>query len=161
MKYLVATSKHLEEILIMKNKVKERVIKENLPIWKDGYPLDEMIKEDIAHSEGRIIQIDNEIVGYAHFHHCSKEYDLGTFKKDNIQCFGRVMVKDGYVGKHIGDFLIKSMIEEAKKLNVEGVGILVDACNIKAYSLYLKHGFKKEGEDQFPFAYLDILGLYW
>ena len=50
MKYLVATSKHLEEILIMKNKVKERVIKENLPIWKDGYPLDEMIKEDIAHS---------------------------------------------------------------------------------------------------------------
>ena len=59
MKYLVATSKHLEEILIMKNKVKERVIKENLPIWKDGYLLDEMIKEDIAHSEGRIIQIDN------------------------------------------------------------------------------------------------------
>ena len=59
------------------------------------------------------------------------------------------------------DFLIKSMIEEAKTLDVDGVGILVDACNVKAYNLYLKHGFIKEGEDQFPFAYLDILGLYW
>ena len=159
--YRKATLDDLKEIILMKNKVKERVIKEELPIWQNGYPLDSMIDEDIKNQEGRVVTINNEIVGYSCFHHAEKEYGKGVFKKDNVQSFGRVMVKDEYLGQHIGDFLVKSMIEEAKTLNVEGMGILVDECNIKAYSLYKKYGFNKEGENQFPFAYLDILGLYW
>ena len=142
MKYEVATIYDLKEIVEMKNRVKERIIQEQLPIWKDGYPLDSMIEEDIISKEGRVVKIGNEIVGYACFHHASKEYGSGVFKKDNVQSFGRVMVKEGYTGKHIGDFLVKSMIEEAKKLKVEGMGVLVDECNIKAYSLYKKYGFK-------------------
>lgn len=161
MKYLVATIDDLNEIIEMKNKVKERIIKEELPIWKDGYPLDSMIEEDILSKEGRIVKFDEEIVAYACFHHASKEYGKGVFKKDNVQSFGRVMVKEGYTGKHIGDFLVKSMIEEAKTLPIEGMGVLVDECNVKAYSLYKKYGFVKEGAQQFPYAYLDIIGLYW
>ena len=161
MEYKVATLDDLEQIIEMKNKVKERIIKENLPIWMNGYPLDSMIKEDIEAHEGRVIKVDNQIVGYACFHHASKEYGKGVFKKDNVQSFGRVMVKDGYTGKHIGDFLVHNMINEAKMLSVEGMGVLVDECNIKAYSLYKKYGFKKEGSQQFPYAYLDIIGLYW
>jgi ribosomal protein S18 acetylase RimI-like enzyme len=53
------------------------------------------------------------------------------------------------------------MIEEAKSLNVEGMGITADACNIKAVNLYTKYGFKKEGEKEFPYAYLDLFGLYF
>ena len=45
------------------------------------------------------------------------------------------------------------MIEEAKTLNVEGLGITADDFNIKAVNLYKKHGFIKEGEEQFPYAY--------
>ena len=71
------------------------------------------------------------------------------------------MVSDLCVGKHVGDFLVRSMIEESRTLGVEGMGILVDECNIKAYSLYRKYGFRKEGAQQFPYAYLDILGLYF
>ena len=159
--YLKATKEDLIEILEMKNIVKQRVIKENLPIWQNGYPLDEMIIEDIEEDEGRIVKIDNKIVAYACFHHAYKEYGKGVFKKDNLQCFGRLMVLDGYVGKHIGAFLVESMIEESKTLNVEGMGLLVDSCNEKAVNLYSKYGFKKEGERLFPFAYLDIYGLYW
>jgi ribosomal protein S18 acetylase RimI-like enzyme len=62
---------------------------------------------------------------------------------------------------HIGDFLVKSMIEEAKTLDVVGMGITADNCNKSAVNLYTKHGFKKEGEAQFPYAYLDIFGLYF
>ena len=161
MKYLIPTMENLEEIIKLKNEVKQRVIKENLPIWQHGYPLDEMIIDDINNQEGRIVVIDNKIVAYSCFHHAEKEYGKGVFKKDNVQSFGRLMVSDKYVGKHIGDFLVKSMIEESKTLGVEGMGILVDECNIKAYSLYKKYGFNKEGAQQFPFAYLDILGLYF
>ena len=71
------------------------------------------------------------------------------------------MVADGYTGKGVGDFLVKSMIEETKSLGANGMGILVDSCNKIAVNLYQKHGFKKEGEREFPFAYLDIYGLYF
>ena len=161
MRYRKAELKDLEEILIMKNKVKERVIKENLPIWQNGYPLDEMIIEDVKKNEGRVVEIDGEIVAYACFHHRETEYPEKTFKYDNVQCFGRVMVKENYVGRKIGSFLVSSMIEEAKNLDVLGMGILADECNIKAVNLYKKHGFTKEGSKQFPYAYLDIFGLYF
>ena len=161
MEYKKAKMSQLDEIIKLKNEVKQRVIKEGLPIWQNGYPLDEMIIEDIENNEGRIVIIDNKIVAYSCFHHAIKEYGKGVFKKDNVQSFGRLMVSDLCVGKHVGDFLVRSMIEESRTLGVEGMGILVDECNIKAYSLYRKYGFRKEGAQQFPYAYLDILGLYF
>ena len=33
--------------------------------------------------------------------------------------------------------------------------------NIRAIKFYQKHGFVKEGERQFPYAYLSIFGLYF
>lgn len=158
--YRKATLDDYLQIVQMKNNVKQRIINQELPIWLNGYPLDELIKEDINEEEGRVIEVDNEVVAYAVFYHCSKEYDH-AFKKNNLQSFGRLMVKDGYVGKHIGDFLVKSMIQEAKSLNVEGLGISVDSVNIRAVNLYKKHGFVKEGEQQFPWAYLDKYVLYF
>lgn len=161
MQYRIAELKDLEEIIHMKNDVKIRVIKENLPIWQNGYPLDEMILEDIEKGYGRVLEENEEIVGYACFHPAEVEYPPHTFKKENLQSFGRVIVKNGYVGKHYGSHLVKSMIEEAKMMNAEGLGILADACNSKAVRLYEKYGFQKEGSEQFPYAYLDIYGLYF
>ena len=151
----------IPEILSMKHRVKQRVLDSGLPMWLNGYPLDEMLVEDIELGEARVVELDGKVVAYAHYCHASKEYDNGTFKKDNLQTFGRVMVDDGYTGKHIGDFLVKSMIEEAKTLNVEGLCITADDFNIKAVNLYKKYGFIKEGEQQFPYAYLIKLGLYF
>ena len=151
----------IPEILSMKHRVKQRVLDSGLPMWLNGYPLDEMLVEDIELGDARVVELDGKVVAYAHYCHASKEYDNGTFKKDNLQTFGRVMVDDGYTGKHIGDFLVKSMIEEAKTLNVEGLCITADDFNIKAVNLYMKHGFVREGEQQFPYAYLIKLGLYF
>ena len=161
MEYKIAKKDDIEFIIKMKNEVKARVVKENLPIWKNDYPLDEMIIDDIVNQQGRVVIIDNKIVAYAVFHHASFEYDLNTFKDNNVQSFGRVMVCNDYLKKGVGKFLVKSMIEEAKTLNVNGMGILVDSCNIKALNLYKSFNFTKEGERQFPFAYLDIYTLYF
>ena len=158
--YRKATIDDFNEIIIMKNRVKKRIIDENLPIWLNGYPLDELIKEDIEHSEGRVVVISGEIVAYSVFYHCNREYE-NAFKKTNLYSFGRVMVKEGYTGKYIGDFLVSEMIKEARTLNVEGLGITVDSINVKAVNLYKKHGFVKEGEELFPWAYLDKYVLYF
>ena len=161
MTYHVAQMSQLDEILQMKNRVKARVIKENLPIWQHGYPLDEFIIEDIERGEGRLVQLKNKIVAYAVFHRCTTEYDPHTFCHEPVQSFGRLMVDDGYVGQGIAKFLITHMIEEAKGLDVLGMGILVDESNTRAVRLYESFGFKKEGSNQFPFAYLDIYALYF
>lgn len=159
--YRTAEDMDIEEILQMKNEVKERIQKENLPIWLDGYPSDDFIKEDIEKGYGRVIEDKEKIIAYACFHHASEEYPKGTFFKDNLQSFGRIMVCNQYLGKHCGSYLISEMIKEAKTMPVEGMGILVDACNLKAVHLYERYGFKKEGSKQFPYAYLDIYGLYF
>ena len=159
--YRVPKINEIQEILVMKNNVKKRVMESGLPMWLNGYPLDEMIVEDVHLGDARVIELDGKIVAYAHYCHASKEYDNGTFKKDNLQTFGRVMVNDGYTGKHVGDFLVKCMIEETKTLNVEGMCITADDFNVKAMNLYKKHGFVVEGEQQFPYAYLVKLGLYF
>ena len=161
MDYQIAATHQLAEILEMKNRVKARVIAQQLPIWQHGYPLDEFIIEDIEKGEGRVVTLDGKVVAYANFHLCTTEYDEGTFKREPVQSFGRLMVDDGNTGKGIGRFLIAKMIEEAKNLPVNGMGILVDDCNKRAVHLYKSFGFQKEGEDQFPFAYLDIYALYW
>lgn len=161
MLYRVAKMKDLNEILNMKSRVKKRVVEQELPIWLNGYPLDSMIIEDIEKSYGRVVEINGSVVAYAVFLPTDEEYDEGTFNKNNLQSFGRVMVDDGYTGKHIGRFLVGSMIEEAKVLGRNGMGITADECNIKAVNLYKSFGFKKEGSKQFPYAYLDIFGLYF
>ena len=59
--YQKATIKDLDEIIKMKNRVKARVVREGLPIWLNGYPLDEMILEDINNNHARIVKKDNKI----------------------------------------------------------------------------------------------------
>ena len=104
--YRIPNINEIPEILEMKHRVKQRVTDSGLPMWLNGYPADEMLVEDIELGDARVIELDGKIVAYAHYCHTSKEYDNGTFKKDNLQTFGRVMVDDGYTGKYIGDFLV-------------------------------------------------------
>ena len=161
MEYMIANNYHLEEILKMKNLVKSRIIKEGLPIWKNGYPLDEIIIEDIEFHRGRVILLDGKVVAYASISHVGEEYGIDIFTNNNLATFGRVMVLDGYTGMHIGDLLVKSLIDEAKLFGEDGMGIAVDSCNIKAVNLYTKNGFKRVGEYQFPFAHLDLYEQYF
>lgn len=157
--YKVATIDDLEEILTVKNEVKEKVIKENLPIWQNGYPQNELIKEDIEHGFGRILLVNNEIVSYATYHPALYEYDKGTFPLDDVMSFGRVMTKVQEVKKGYATILIEKMIEETKENKIPGLGILVDDFNKKALNIYLKFGFKYLKTSNFPWAVLDVYYL--
>lgn len=159
--YRVATLKDVSIIQTIKNEVKQRIIEEKLPIWFNGYPYDSMIEEDVENQFGRVVEEDGMIVAYAAFYPALADYPSHTFKKDDVYSFGRVMVKNGYVGKHYASYLVSQMIEEAKKIGCPGLGILADSCNEKALALYKRYGFCKEGSAQFEFAYLDIYGLYF
>ena len=153
--YKISTMENFEEIIIMKNAVKQKVIDEKLPIWQNGYPTDEIIKEDIENGYGRMIVVDGKIVSYATFHPALYEYDPGTFPTDELMSFGRVMTKVEETNKGYAYKLIENMIEETKQKGYIGLGILVDDFNKKALNLYLKFGFKYYGTGKFPWAVLD------
>ena len=159
MLYRNANINDYNQIVLMKNRVKERVIKENLPIWLNGYPLDEYLMDDINNNFGRVIEFNNQIVAYAAFHPANIDYEEYIENTENFYSYGRVMVDDGYTGLGIGKLLISSMLDEAKSLNQKGMIIAADDCNIKAVNLYMSFGFKKINEIQFPYAYLSIFKL--
>lgn len=160
--YRIAKKEDLKEIILMKNRVKNRIIEANLPIWLNGYPLDFLIKEDVENNEARVVELDGKIIAYSMLCETIKEYaEENIFDTTNLYSFGRVMVDDGYTGIGVGRFLISNIINEVKSLNVKGMKITADSCNVKALNLYKSFGFKKEGEHQFPYAYLEIYGLYF
>lgn len=159
MKYQIASKDNTNEIISMKNRVKQRIIKANLAMWLNGYPLDEMIIEDVLNNHGRVIIFDNKVVAYAVLYPSIFEYQNEIDDIDNRYSFGRVMVDDNYTGKGIGRFLIESIINEVKSKNQKGMIITGDDFNTKAMNLYKSLGFVKIGEKQFSYAYLSIFKL--
>ncbi len=160
--YRNATLKDLNQIIMMKERVKERIIKVNLPIWMDGYPKNNLLEEDIINNDARVIELDGKIIAYSMLCESEKIYaEDNIFDTKDLYSFGRVMVDDGYTGLGVGRFLVSNMINESKQKQMKGMKITADSCNIKALNLYKSLGFKKEGEHQFEYAYLEIYGLYF
>ena len=157
--YRSATKNDIKNILEMKNRVKNRILKENLPIWLNGYPLDEFIIEDINQNFGRVIEIDGKIAAYCVCLPSNIEYEEYLEKTTYYYSFGRVMVDDNYLGLGVGKYLISNVIQEAKELNQKGMIITADECNTKAINLYKNFGFVKITEFQFPYAYLTVFKL--
>lgn len=159
MEYKVAILDNLEEIISIKNKVKEQIIEENLLIWQNGYPQDELLHEDIEKGFGRVIVVDEQIVAYASYYPALYDYDPGTFPIDDVMSFGRIMTKVTERNKGYASFLVKSMLDEARQNKIPGFGILVDSFNKKALSIYIKSGFKYIRTSSFPWAVLDVYYL--
>ena len=159
MEFLIASIDDFTEIIEMKNRVKQRIINKNLPMWLNGYPYDELIIEDLNNNYGRIIKLDGKIVAYAAFYPSISDYEGEIDDINDRYSFGRVMVDDGYTGLGIGKFLVTNLINEAKSLTNKGMIITGDDFNTTAINLYTKLGFRKIGEKQFPYAYLSIFKL--
>ena len=62
--YRIPKTSEIDEILVMKNNVKKRVVESGLPMWLNGYPLDEMIVEDVHLGDARVIELDGKIIGF-------------------------------------------------------------------------------------------------
>ena len=159
MKYCIASINDMSKIIEMKNRVKQRIIKENLPMWLNNYPTDDLLIKDVTLNFGRVIKLNDEVIGYAVLYPSNIEYQDEIADIDDLYSFGRVMIDDNFTGKGIGRFLVNSMIDEAKQNNQRGMLITGDDFNLKAMNLYKSLGFYKIGEKQFPYAYLSIFKL--
>ena len=99
MNYLKAIEKDISECQLLKKEVIKRLDESGLNIRDEEYPSDELIKEDILHSNARVIKENGEIVAYAVFDNVQKEFGENVFDQDGLYAFSRLMVKTGYTGK--------------------------------------------------------------
>jgi RimJ/RimL family protein N-acetyltransferase len=86
-----------------------------------------------------LAELDNQIVGNLDFK-CKPQ-----LKQSHVGEFGIGVLKE-YRNKGIGGFLIKELIDWAKKKdNIKKLTLQVFANNDRAIYLYKKHGFQEEG----------------
>ena len=152
MEYLKANINDIEECQKLKNEIVNELNESGLHIWNDEYPSDNLIKEDILNSNGRIIKENNKIIAYASIDSVINEFQENVFKEENLYSFARLMVKKEYRGKHVASFLINNLLNEMKDIGAAGCGILVHPINEIALKVYYKLGFKLEEIKVYPFG---------
>lgn len=158
--YYKASLTDYNEIVQMKNEVKDRITKEKLMIWLNDYPNDELIYDDIKKGNGRIIVEDGNIISYASLHLASEEYLVNTFSDVKTYSFSRLMTKTTYLGQGAASKLIKYMLEEVKT-KATSMSLIVDDCNKKALALYTKIGFKFEGYIKLEYGTFSCYTYYY
>ena len=87
MEYLKANINDIEECQILKNEIVNELNESGLHIWDDEYPSDNLIKEDILNSNGRIIKENNKIIAYASIDSVINEFQENVFKEENLYSF--------------------------------------------------------------------------
>ena len=78
--------------------------------------------------------VNGEIVGYAGTWHIIDEGHITT-----------IAVKNGYLRKHIGEAIMKSIIDDCYKNNIKYMTLEVRVSNEPAIKLYEKYGFQSLG----------------
>ena len=119
--------------------------------WQQGYPYKETIKKDIEDNNlygcfdnGKLIGIVALVLGNnPDYEFIEGKWEIPTGKDDAT--IHRIAVKDGYHGKNIGDLLMKSMIEEAKKKGVKSIKADTHITNKAMQKLCLNAGMEYKG----------------
>lgn len=81
-----------------------------------------------------VIKIDEKVVAYAGFWDIAGDAQIMN-----------VAVMPQFQGKKLGDILMKTMIDEAQKKNLESMSLEVRVSNEKAINLYQKYDFEIKG----------------
>jgi putative acetyltransferase len=60
-----------------------------------------------------------------------------------------------------GNGIALALLDEAKRLSPDGIGLLVNKDNARAIRFYEKHGFKYAGEDKNPVSGIAVSRMKW
>ena len=114
--------------------------------WSEASFEDSLAREDTVF----LVCEDTEVVGYVGMYLSFEEGEITN-----------VAVTPSYRKRGCGNLLMEAIAKEAKERAAQCIILEVRVSNAPAISLYKKHGFVKEGEELFPWAYLDKYVLYF
>lgn len=117
---------------MIKSDIDEIALIEN-DIFKEAWPkefFDDELENEFAHFY--VLTIEDEIIGYGGF--------LEMFENSDLHTIG---IKKEYQGLDYGEKLLRFLIKEAIKLNLEFMHLEVRVSNLKAQKLYKKYNFEE------------------
>ena len=105
-----------------------------------------------------IVKSGDEVIGYAKIEERSVEPCISTKKPLYLS---RFYLDRSAHGKGVAKKLLDAVFAKALDLGYQSIWLSVWELNVPAVKFYLKHGFKKDGEWEYPFTsngtnYVDI-----
>ncbi|WP_300347613.1 GNAT family N-acetyltransferase [Clostridium sp.] len=150
MRFRKSNYQDIKEIMILINQAKEYLKLKGVNQWQDGYPNEEVIKEDIAKGESYILISNDKIVG------TSTICFSGENTYDNI-FGGEWLTKNKYIVMHRvavhddfkGTGIFRKILCEASKLstmnNINSIKIDTHEDNLSMQKALINNGFKRCG----------------
>lgn len=162
-----ATIDDLNTIVHLCERVKIQIRKENIHLWGDDYPNQEIFQYDIENNLGWVVIQNNKTVGYIavsydideDFEHLEDHEAEETFKKRLLEecliekteycSFHRLMIDPAYQRQHLASFFLQ-IIEQT--INKNYFALFTSPDNHKAIALYQKAGYEIRSTYSFPYG---------
>lgn len=146
MLYRQAKKADIPQIIKIMNDIKERYWSNNLDLWSEDYPSQEIITDDINKGLGMVLEDNNKVVAFLAISLFDEDY-LKVFPNSISKIeFARVMVDLNYQSHGYGEYLVNETIKYLTKQGYKDICITVDTFNKVAIHIYEKAGFKCLGK---------------
>ena len=148
-----ATEGDLDQIWdILKAAIKRRK-EEGSNQWQDGYPNVEVIKEDIRKESGYVLKEGKNVAAYcAILINDEPEYARLNGKwltQGNFVVYHRVAVSENYLGRGMGEMILKHVEDFARATNIRSVKADTNFDNMAMLRIFQKLGYSYCGEVTF------------
>ena len=121
--------------------------------WQDGYPNEDVIKQDITKGIGYVLTDDNTIIGYAAIlFNEEPAYELikGTWlTNEEFVVVHRVAISDNYIGKGLAQKIFLFTEDLAIENNIFSIKVDTNFDNIPMLKILEKLGYSYCGEVSF------------
>lgn len=105
-----AKNKDLEKILTLKNNAVEYQNQKNIQQWDDKYPSKEIFEQDILEEIGYVLEVENNIIGYAALSYKKEEAYINIKEDKNYSIIHRLMIDSNFHNKGYGKLFIEKLI---------------------------------------------------
>jgi RimJ/RimL family protein N-acetyltransferase len=148
----VATSEDLAHIMQLINYSKALLKTDGIPQWQKGTPNEGTVTKDIDNAWEYVLEIDGVTAGCAALWqkpdpNYSAIYDGRWLPGSDTPyaALHRVSVSPDFHGQHLGERLLKALIERGKDLGFRQFRIDTHAKNLRMQHLIAKTGFQRAG----------------
>ncbi len=142
-----ATANDINNIMKIINDAKAYFKEMNIDQWQDGYPNEDVIKNDIFNSNSYLLEVDGKIVATAMFaierdKTYDNIYDGKWLTEGKYAVIHRIAVDNNFKGLKLGAEIINNAIKICKAKGIESIKIDTHKDNNSMQKFLLNNGFE-------------------
>lgn len=145
MKVIHTEYKHVNDVMVIINQAKDYFKRNSINQWQDGYPNEESITNDIKNNKSYILIDNNTVLGTMFFaiqDDPTYSYIEGKWLSNNdYAVIHRIAVNENMKGNNLAFELVKYVIAQCNKMNINSIRIDTHKDNISMQKFLKKHNF--------------------